>query len=426
MPLLTSPRAPALLTSSPKPGDPAPIWKSAAEENAALMDEPKDQGTPPLPDQQNGSQAPGAALVAALRTPKYGAERYIEERLNQAGGRVLDGRRRRPQYAYQSGPLKGMTQAQATERLRAEYAALPDAERMRYEDRANGNDIISPRERAREQQHFNAQAMDRGLGASPMAATSGGAPRPAGQLPAVESRTTPGEFYRPDGSGYDTKGNTWTGRKDPNDLRDDYRVGIDGPPRNGMQTAPAIGRAPSAMPGSRPGSGFSGVAGGGKAGAFRLRTPEEVAGRVGAPAPLSRPRLEPGGMTTDMARAYAANVNPDGTLKQAKPPGPDRIQASKPLPFMQSTLDGPSPSAAASAMTPAAASGDPGRPKLPPAVIRDKPLSGAGEAFGTPSNSPAGKALGRTFDSPELPAPRTKIAAALPRERMTGLAKLLA
>lgn len=357
MPLLTSPLAPALLTSSPKPGDPAPIWKSAAEQNAALMDEPKDQGPPPVPDQQNGSQAPGAALVAALRTPKYGAERYIEERLNQAGGRVLDGRRRRPQYAYQSGPLKGMTQAQATERLRAEYAALPDAERMRYEDQANGNDIISPRERAREQQHFNAQAMDRGLGASPMAPPSGGAP---------------------------------------------------------------------SLPGSRPGSGFSGVAGGGKADAFRLRTPEEVAGRVGAPAPLSRPRLEPGGMTTDMARAYAANVNPDGTLKQAKPPGPDRIQTSKPLPFMQSTLDGPSPSAAASAMTPAAASGDPGQPKLPPPVIRDKPLSGTGAAFGTPSNSPAGKALGRTFDSPELPAPRTKIAAALPRERMTGLAKLLA
>ena len=305
----------------------------------------------------------GSALVAALRTPKYGAERYIEEALNKAGGRMLNGRRSKPQFAYQTGPLKGMTQAQASEHLRAQYAALPDAERMRYEDQANRNDITSPRERDTEQQHFNALAMDRGLGASPMAAPSGGA------------------------------------------------------------------QGPASMPGSRPGSGFSGVAGGGKADAFRLRTPEEVAGRIGAPAPMSRPRLEPGGMTTDMARGYAANVNPDGTLRRPKPVlTPDRIQVPRAGAGMQSTLDTTAPPPAVPGSTPSMESAGPGQPRLKPPVIRDKPLSAAPVlGGGIRASSPASQSLSRSFDpAPALPAARTKIAAALPPGRMTGLAKLLA
>ena len=98
-----------------------------------------------------------ANYIRSLEAPKFGVDRYIEERMAAgAGTRELKGSSRKG-FIYGAGPYKGLTEGQAKERARAEYNGLNDRSRQRYESGAQGRDVMSGREVAREDQFYNAR-----------------------------------------------------------------------------------------------------------------------------------------------------------------------------------------------------------------------------------------------------------------------------
>jgi hypothetical protein len=128
-----------------------------------------------------------ATFVKALDPPKYGFDRYVEEKLASAGGRTLKGKGSKGNI-YTSGHFKGKTQGQAIEMMRAAYAGMSDEARAPFEAGANGRDVMSATEQATLARHDLARgvaagggmgqnlpaqspATPRGISASPVMAT---------------------------------------------------------------------------------------------------------------------------------------------------------------------------------------------------------------------------------------------------------------
>lgn len=126
-----------------------------------------------------------AGIVASLERPKFGVERFIDEQINQGGGRVVSGMDKKTGAVYTSGRFKGMTRDQAAEQLRREYASMPDDQRMAYEQSAQNRDVTS----AREQDALNAH---RGAIATASGITAPGGARIPGAASGVEPGTAQG------------------------------------------------------------------------------------------------------------------------------------------------------------------------------------------------------------------------------------------
>jgi hypothetical protein len=114
-------------------------------------------GTPPNFADRTPQEA--GNFIRSLEAPKLGVDRFIESRMaGSAGTRELRGNRRGG-AKYTEGPYKGLTEGQARERARQEYAGLNDAQRSRYEQGAQARDVMSARELATEDRYYNARGV---------------------------------------------------------------------------------------------------------------------------------------------------------------------------------------------------------------------------------------------------------------------------
>ena len=138
--------------NSPRPNSPQRPGTLSTIPTSPLM--PDEAGTTSAMPKTVGETA---NYIRSLEAPKFGVDRYIEERMAAgAGTRELKGSSRKG-FIYGAGPYKGLTEGQAKERARAEYNGLNDRSRQRYESGAQGRDVMSGREVAREDQFYNAR-----------------------------------------------------------------------------------------------------------------------------------------------------------------------------------------------------------------------------------------------------------------------------
>jgi hypothetical protein len=132
-------------------------------------------------------------FVRNLEAPKFGVERYIEEKLNNAGGRQLKGKGNKG-FVYMDGHFKGMTEGQAREAARKAYAGMSPEARAPFEKGAQGRDVMSAGEVARENQFYNARGVAAGGGGTPV---PGVTPRQIGTPPVTPSVAQPSQAGKP-------------------------------------------------------------------------------------------------------------------------------------------------------------------------------------------------------------------------------------
>jgi hypothetical protein len=111
---------------------------------------------PPKPGQR--TMAENGNFVRSLEAPKYGFDRYVEEKLANAGGRILKGKGNKG-AVYMNGHFKGLTEGQAREKIRQGYASMSDEARAPYERGAQGADVMSAREQVNDQRFYNARGV---------------------------------------------------------------------------------------------------------------------------------------------------------------------------------------------------------------------------------------------------------------------------
>jgi hypothetical protein len=111
---------------------------------------------PPKPGQR--TMAENGNFVRSLEAPKYGFDRYVEEKLANAGGRILKGKGNKG-AVYMDGHFKGLTEGQAREKIRQGYASMSDEARAPYERGAQGADVMSAREQVNDQRFYNARGV---------------------------------------------------------------------------------------------------------------------------------------------------------------------------------------------------------------------------------------------------------------------------
>lgn len=101
-------------------------------------------GTEPNNPGRHDNQPSTRGYAGPSVQPKFGFEAYMNHRMNASGGQLIG--HKNAGLSYDKGDFRGQTPGQAQEAIRAEYEALPDAQRANWESNARGDDVRSSRE----------------------------------------------------------------------------------------------------------------------------------------------------------------------------------------------------------------------------------------------------------------------------------------